>query len=178
MLDESGNVLLDEAGGILLQEICSGAIDAFFAGFDMFISGQNIVASSIPLYLQQSSTTYSLSSGIPLYLGNSDNILTQSINLTIYNTYSGFGNGVNLFIDNADGLNDGYTPISSGIPLFIQRNENTYVDLFISGGYTSVTGNMNLYMNANTYPVSGSTNLTISGKDFSTLNIDLYSAGY
>lgn len=180
LLDESGALLLDELGDYLLSETCpgTGTFGAFFGGFDMFISGQAIAASSIPLYLQNSSTTYSLGSGIPLILGNSDNILTKSIDLTLYSTYINIGTGVNLFIDNADGLNDGYVPISSGIPLFIQRNENTYCDLFISGGYMPISGSTNLYLNANTYPISGNTNLVISGKDFSTGTIDLYSAGY
>ncbi len=177
LLDESGNILYDELGSPLLAEACT-AYGGLFGGMNLFISGEIVIASSIPLYLHNSSTTNSLGSSLPLYMYNDENILTKSVNLTIANNYSGAGTGVYLYIGDNSSDNDGYIPINSGMPLFIQRNENTYFDLFISGGYTPISGDVNLFLNGNTYPVSGNMNITMSGKDFATTNVNLYSAGW
>lgn len=160
LLDEQYNILYDESGNPLLAEGCT-PYGGVFGGFDMYISGQAFVDFILPLYLHQTSTTYLMSgSSLPLYLQGGGTALEASINLTAYNSYSSISSGMNLFIE-APGTNDGWTPLSSGIPLFIQRNENVAFDLFISGATTPISGSMDLYLNANTYPLSGTMNLSM-----------------
>lgn len=181
LLDESGGfILYDElSSDPLLPETCSeGAANGIFAGFDMYISGQAFTEFILPLYLQQSSTTYSLNSGFPLLLEGGGTQFASSIDLTVYNTYSSIGSGIMMSIT-ATGINDGYIPISSGFPLYIQRNENLGFDLFISGASQAISGTTDLYLNANTYPLSGTMNLTIPYiKGFPNSGTFLYSAGY
>lgn len=178
LLDESGVILYDESLNPLLDEICV-QYGGLMAGFDMSISGEAFVDFIMPLYLKQGDTTNPISSGIPLYLYNTQNILSNSVNLTLLNNYGSIGSGVNLYIGNLDSDNDGYVPINSGIPLFIQRNENTYFNLMISGGTTSLSGAINLYLNANRYPISGITNLSMPYvKDVSSSGTFLYTAGF
>lgn len=158
LLDEQNNILYDESGNPLLAEGCI-QYGGILGGFDMYISGQAFTEFVLPLYLHQTDSTYSFGSGIPLLLQGGGTEITSNMDLTLYNSYSSIGSGVNLFIE-SPGTNDGYTPIGSGFPLFIQRNENLGFDLIISGGYTTNSGNINLYLNANTYPTSG--NLMLS----------------
>lgn len=160
LMDEQYRILYDESGNPLLAEGCT-QYGGLFAGFDMCISGEAFTDFILPLYLHQTSTTYLMSgSSLPLFLQGGGTELESSINLTVYNSYSSISSGMNLTIDGL-GTNDGYAPIGSGFPLFIQRNENVTFDLFISGATTPVSGAMNLYLNGNTYPVSGIMNLSM-----------------
>jgi len=180
LTDEGGNVLLDEVGSALLAEYCpsGGIAGAFFAGFDMYISGQNLIEFQMPLYMQQSSASYGLSSGFPLYLSNTDYIVSKAMNLTVYSTYTGIGSGQNLYI-NASGINDGYAPIGSGFPLYIQRNENLSFTCYISGGTTPISGITNLFLKADTTAISGNMNLSMKYvKGFPDSGMFLYEAGF
>ena len=176
LLDESGNVLYDEFGTGLLAEGCSSII-GFFNGFDMSISGNNSTHIDMPLYLQQTETTYSLTSGIPLYM-EARTFLNSGINLSLANYYTNINSGVNLFIE-SPGDNDGYIPTTNSMPLFIQRGENGYMELFISGAAIGTSGQVNLTLQASQTPTGSGINLSLRYvHDITSSSVQLYTAGW
>lgn len=179
LLDESGHYLLSETGEYLYAETCPNPAIGMIGGFDMFISGNNLLTASMPLYLQQSGTANPINSGIPLYM-DSKNYLSGSVSLYISNQYSGIGSGVLLYIE-ASGLNDGYVPITSGIPLYLHRSENVLggFNMTISGGTLPISGSVNLTLEASIHPISGSINMSIPYvKDSISGATNLYTIGY
>lgn len=179
LLDESGNILYDELGNPLYAEGCTPTI-GIIGGFDMYISGNNILSSSIPLYLHQAETTYRITSGIPLYM-DGRNVIGGSVNLFLNNLASGIGSGVLLYIGNQDGLNDGFVPISSGFPLYLHRAENVLqgMNCFISGGTVGISGSVNLTLEATKTPFGTGINLSIPYiYDRINSGINLYSIGW
>lgn len=180
LLDESGFILLDESGNYLSAEGCGSSFGALFGGFDMNINGEALTSVFMPLYLQQGDTTVGINSGFPLYMLSTNYVTPLSVNLFIGNYYSGVGSGVNLYIE-APGDNDGYTPIYSGIPLYLHRAENQLgqMDMFISGGTTSLSGSVNLTLQATKTALSGSINLSVPYvKSFASSGLALYSMGW
>lgn len=179
LVDEQGSTLYDELGNPLLPEATIPLIT--FRGFDCFMSGTQDVSLSLNLFLQQSGLTNLTNNSLPLSLLSSGFVAQKSVNLYLSNLSSGAQSGVNLSIegDGGIGFNDGYTPITNAMNLFINRNENGYVQLFISGATNPIATGMNLFLNSNWTSQSGSINLITSGKDITQASpIYLYSHGF
>lgn len=131
---------------------------------ELFIAAPSTGVKQGNLTLSLTGGTYSTNKALPLILHN-----------------HGVGSGLNLFIqglslsgaDNSAGI-----PLTSSIPLFIARNENTIIPLYISGHNPYMSGGITLFTVGASGIINNNIPMYLYGVFTNNDNINLYTHGF
>ena len=118
------------------------------------------IFNNLNLYLKGIDVSGVLSQNIPLYItGPSNGVLNNIIPLYVSGQHLGLQGTIPLYLNNlsitsgislhtySSGITPGAVPVTSNIPLYINRNENTTIPLYISGvSSVGISGAINLYL--------------------------------
>jgi hypothetical protein len=181
------------ASGSLLLFVC-GDTPALEKGvLDLFLFGasQSGVFASLPLYTHNADDAARASGVLPLFVsGSGSQTLTGSLTLNtagtsyslsaaldLYTANQGLSSSLTLWVS-GQGFNAGAMPFSGVLPLFVKRDENAVLNLWVQAPGYPGSGQLHLYVQGAS-PASGVLNLAIPYTVGSaSAGLDLYAHGW